>query len=435
MPIIKTFKKEQNIGYKFLKNEWGYLDHSRDPEQPAGILEGGPQNYDGKGLEISHGKDRHRTETFPYPLDHGYRWRQRGRPGAITFFINPDAYQSCAINETDLDLERRQWGSWHQPAYTRMPYILSAWKSSIKHQNAEEVPYPWLTRWDVFERTPVYQKPPPEFIMNPDMDLKLAAVNRFAGYMPRTYERVEEELVKQKKLIREWDRLEALYNETNDQETLNRMNQIKKILFNPPEFEKTDSPVLKAVAEAALIRARNMLRDQANYKPTDPEYIEYHLRKSRPLGSDLAGDSNYTGEERTVVLNLISYHPIGKTFRRYTSIEEMAEAYHIYLTEARREGRNHVMTKAGVHPEYQEYLLRNDRRKFPAIQANYAPIWAHRKFGPEFGDAIRDSQKLPENALSRFGTKLKKRKRRLNKHDRSVNYVDDYHCFEQEYNY
>lgn len=434
MPIIENSAgKERNFGYKFLKNDWGYVDHTFDPGQPAGILEGGPQNYDGKGLKISHGKDRHRTQIFPYPLDHGYRWRQRGEPGSITFFVNPDANQGCALSETDLELESRQWGSWHQPCTVRMPYILSAWRSSLKCQNADELPYPWLTRWDVFEKTPVYRKNAPEFFSVPDFDIKLAAMDCFGGYIPKNFQFVEEELVKQKKLVREWDRLEALYNKTNDPELLKRMNQIKKILFNPPVFTEIDCPVLKAVAEAALIRARNMLRDQSNYRPTDPEYIEHNMRKPGPIGSDISGTSDYTGEERTIVLNLISYHPMGHAFRPYTSIEEMAEAYHIRLTEARREGRIHTLTRAGVYPEYNDYLLRNDRRKFPAIQAKYAPIWAHRKFGPEFGDAIRDSQKLPENVLSRFGNRLRKQRRQLTDKDMSANYNDDYSWSEQEY--
>lgn len=44
--------------------------------------------------------------------------------------------------------------------------------------------------------------------------------------------------------------------------------------------------------------------------------------------------------------------------------------------------------------------------KFPRLAAEYRPIWANKKFGEEFGDAIHDQHLVPIQTMSTFGSKI-----------------------------
>ena len=42
----------------------------------SGVIEGGPQNYSGQGLQLPRGQDRQRRRQMSYVQDHGVEWRQ-----------------------------------------------------------------------------------------------------------------------------------------------------------------------------------------------------------------------------------------------------------------------------------------------------------------------------------------------------------------------
>ncbi|GFE55765.1 hypothetical protein BaOVIS_031690 [Babesia ovis] len=430
--LLDSFTKDQSFGYRFFKNEWAYLDHSMDPCQPAGILEGGKENYTGKGLVLEGGTDRQRTERMPYHLDHGVRWRERAPMGAVTFTIRPDANQDVRLDETDLDLEARQWGSWSRPMYSYLPIMDSAFRSRNRIDNPTDICYPWLVRHDVFERSPVYMKRAPSFIPEPDPDMLLAAAGTFAGYMQRPFILPSEALRRQNRLLTEWDRLEAEYAKNPDEAIAGRIRSIKNALFGYNNMVDDDSPEFTTAVEAAITMVREITKEQRDDPAHNPDVIDYYLRKVPDPTAVGGGCSRYEGPGKTVVLCLVGYYPDPKYFRQYTSIEELAEAYHRLMTEMRFEGNSHTNSQMVIDQDVHDYLLRRDRRKFPSLMAQYAPLWSHRKFGPEFGDALKRGQAVAESELTTFGTRLRKRKRGYSKEERAQNFVDDYACFSQE---
>ncbi|BAM41530.1 conserved hypothetical protein [Theileria orientalis strain Shintoku] len=433
--IVDSYKKGESHCYKFLKNDWGYLDHYNDPNQPAGVIEGGPQNYEGKGLALKGGKDRMRTEYLPYYLDHGVRFRKRVSPGSISYDITPIASQDFEHCESDFDFERKQWGSWHQPQVAKTCYLRGAFRSFVEIDNPTELPYRWITRFEVIEPLPLHRRPPTTLIPSPHPDLRFAALNCLGGFLQDHADALtnEQALIRQKKLLKEWNRLERRYRKTRDQKLLEEIKNIKFALFGISETSDEDSEMLRLIIDVGLIRARRILQEQAKNWRTDPETIEHYITRFR--NGPLDPTSDYMGPEKTVALNLVNYRPMSKKFRKFTTIEEMAELYHTLVTEERREGRSHTKTHMATHNEYKQYALRKHRKNFPALEAEYKPIWANRSYGSEFGDAIRKSQKIPEHDLGEFGKPLKRKRRQLTRDERKRNFRDDYGSFNSEYNY
>lgn len=435
MAIVDSFNKRQSAGYQFLKNEWAYQDHSEDPHQAAGVLEGGPENYTGKGLRLVGGKDRQRTERMPYHLDHGNFWRQRVEMGEISFCINPDANQDVTMDETDLDLERRQWGSWGRRTYNYLPILESAFRSRKRAENPTDLPYPWLIPHHIYERTPRHVAHGAHFIPEPDPDMVLAATGHFAGYIKPPFAFPRETMKKQNILLTEWDRLEEQYKKTKDESIAERIREIKNYLFNYDEMMKCDSKSFKVAVDVAILNARKFMKEQRDTAALNPDVIDYYLSKVPNPTAIGGGCSHYNGPGKTATICLVGYFPDEKVFRQYTSIEELAEAYHTLMTELRSEGSTHTSSQMVMDEEIRDYLLRKDRRKFPRLIAEYTPLWTHRKFGPEFGDALKPGQKIVESDLTNFGAKLRKRRRGLTAEERDKNFVDDYHFFENEVDY
>ncbi|KAK1940243.1 hypothetical protein X943_000534 [Babesia divergens] len=433
--VVDSFTKDQNASYRFLKNEWAYQDHSTDPFQPAGVIEGGPENYTGMGLRLKDGRDRQRTEHMPYYKDHGNYWRQRVQMGSVSFSISPDANQDVTMDETDLDLEARQWGSWGKRMYTYMPVLESAYRSRARIENPTDICYPWLTRHDIFERTPVHITHGTHFIPEPDPDEVLAAAGLFGGYMEFPHEFPNERLKKQNQLLTEWDRLEAQYKVDPNEETARRIRTIKNILFHYDEIMDTELNAIKVSAEAAFIHARKAMKALRDDPAHNPDVIDYYIRKVPNPTAVGGGCSRYRGPGKTVALCLVGYFPDPKLLQHYTSIEEMAEGYHTLITELRKEGRIHTNSEMVLDEDVHDYFLRKERRKFPSLMAEYTPLWSHRKFGPEFGDALKKSHRIAESDLTRFGTKLRKRRRMLMEEDRERNFVDDYSFSNDEPDY
>ncbi|CDR95489.1 hypothetical protein, conserved [Babesia bigemina] len=430
--VVDSFSKEQCASYRFLKNEWAYLDHSMDPHQPAGVLEGGSANYTGKGLRLEGGCDRQRTERMPYYKDHGVRWRERTMMGAVSFTISPDANQDVALNETDLDLEARQWGSWSRPMYSYLPVLESAFRSRTRIENPTDLCYPWLTRHDVFERMPIHVEHGASFIPEPSPDMVLAATGHFGGYMRRPFELPSEALRRQNRLLTEWDRLDAQYAESQDEEVAERIRAIKNALFGYDNMIDNDSNAYTTAVDTAILLARRLMKEQRDDPAHNPDVIDYYLNYVPDMTSVTGGRSRYRGPGKTVVLCLAGYYPDPKYFREYTSVEELAEGYHRLMTEMRYEGSVHTLSQMVVEDEVHDYVLRGDRRKFPRLMAEYTPLWSHRKFGPEFGDALKRGHRIPESELTSFGTKLRKRRRGCSPEERAENFVDDYACFSEE---
>ncbi|GIX64110.1 uncharacterized protein BcabD6B2_35450 [Babesia caballi] len=432
-PIVDSFSKEQSAGYRFLKNEWAYQDHSLDPNQPAGVLEGGRENYTGRGLKLERGSDRQRTERLPYHQDHGVYWRQRVRAGAVSFAISPDANQDVALDEDDLDLEARQWGSWTRPMFSYMPVQESAFRSRTRMENPTDLCYPWLTRHDVFERTPLHHVRAASFVPEPDPDMVLAAAGHFSGYMKRPFVLPSEKMRRQNQLLAEWDRLEAQYAKSPDKTTDDRIRSIKNALFSYDEMVNNDASYFTTAVDAAVELARRLMTAQRDDPAHNPDVIDYYLNKVPSPTAVGGGCSRYRGPGRTVALCLVGYFPDPKAFREYTSVEELAEAYHRFMTELRFEGSVHTTSQMVLDEDVREYLLRRDRRKFPSLTAEYAPLWAHRKFGPEFGDALKPGDCVEEADLTNFGANLNKRPRRKSSEERALNFADDYSSFSEEY--
>eukprot|EP00371_Babesia_bovis_P000248 XP_001608895.1 hypothetical protein [Babesia bovis T2Bo] len=403
-----------------------------DPLQPAGVIEGGKSNYTGKGLILEGGRDRQRTERMPYHLDHGVKWRERAPMGSVTFNMSPDANQDVRLDETDLNLEGRQWGAWSVPMYSYLPVMDSAYRSRNVIDNPTDICYPWIVRHDVFERTPIHMRRGPSFIPEPDPDMVLAAAGHFGGYMERPFILPSEAIRRQNRLLTEWDRLEAEYNKNPDPSIAERIRAIKDALCGYNDMIDETDPELTTPVEAALTMLRGITRQYRDDPAHNPDVIDYYLRMVPDPTAVGGGCSHYEGPGKTVALCLVGYFPDPKDFREYTSIEELAEAYHRLITELRFEGRSHTVSQMVVDEDIQEYALRRERRKFPRLMAEYKPLWTHRKFGPEFGDALKTGQAISESDLTSFGTNLRKRERCTSEEDRAKNFVDDYVCFSQE---
>ncbi|ORM40528.1 uncharacterized protein BXIN_2135 [Babesia sp. Xinjiang] len=431
-PLVQSFTKEQNASYSFLKNNWGYLDHSTDPHQPAGVLEGGRENYTGKGLRLVGGRDRQRTEPMPYYLDHGVKWRQRTQMGAVSFAISPDANQDVRVDETDLDLEARQWGSWSRPMYTDLPAMESAIRSHSRAENPTDLPYHWILSDEIIEHTPVHVASGASFIPDPDPDMYLAATGHFGGYMRRPFEFPRETIKRQNLLLTEWDRLEAQYAKNPDEDIAERIHAVKNALCGYDRMINNDNTSFKVAIDAAITLMRDLTKEQRDDPAHNPDVIDYYLRKVPDPTAVGGGCSHYSGPGRTSLLCLIGYYPDTKAFAQYTSVEELAEGYHRLMTEMRFEGRSHTVSQMVLDDEVQDYVLRGDRRKFPRLIAEYAPIWAYRKFGAEFGDALKRGHTIPENDLTTFGRRLRKRPRGYTEEERARNFVDDYSNFCEE---
>lgn len=108
------------------------------------------------------------------------------------YSCDSDSLRLCCVyltsDETDLDLEARQWGSWGKRMYTYMPVLESAYRSRARIENPTDICYPWLTRHDIFERTPVHITHGTHFIPEPDPDEVLAAAGLLGGYMDFPHE-------------------------------------------------------------------------------------------------------------------------------------------------------------------------------------------------------------------------------------------------------
>ncbi|GAW80482.1 hypothetical protein, conserved [Plasmodium gonderi] len=438
IPFHETITKDLSPYYNFLKCEWAYIDHKRDSRRACGKIEGGVENYDGKGIKLEKGIDRPRYNKIPYYDDHGTEWRNINQEELINFNIDPDGNQDQTFLETEEDLEYRQWGNWNYNASKETTQLNSAWRDPVLSKSLTNLIYPWNHKAHENHIIPYGFTTPALFIPEPKIEWELAARGFFAGY----YEDPNWHRIKyyrqMKKLILEWEEIgNNKYNSNN-----NQIDKIKMELFGISSKKKYPSKHIKLINEHALLRAKEIVLDHLLNPSADPDYITYFLDRKEPIDYIGGGNHNCTDEEiknKTVVLNMCVYpvKPRHETYSSNMSIPEMAEMYHYYMTEIRGEGRSHQSCEDPVNDKYQCYELQKQRDKFPALVSLYKPLWTNKKYGEEFGDAPKNEQKVRIDHLYTFNKKLKiKKKVKLTKDKMdSYNYVDDYEHVDEQYEF
>ncbi|CAA9987690.1 conserved Plasmodium protein, unknown function [Plasmodium knowlesi strain H] len=439
IPFHETITKELSPYYNFLKSEWAYIDHKKDVRRPCGKIEGGIENYDGKGLKLEKGVDRPRYNKMAYYDDHGVEWRNINQDELIRFDFLPDGNQDQTFLETEEDLEHRQWGNWNYNASKETTQLNSAWRDPVLSKSLTNLIYPWNHKAHENHAIPYGYTSPALFIPEPKIEWELAARGFFAGYYEDTnWSRIK--YYKQtKKLILQWHDESKKEDGESDSRIVDR---IKMELFGLSAKRRYPSKQIKLINDHALLRAKEIVLDHLLNPSGDPDYITYFLDRHEPLDYIGGGNHNCSDEEiknKTVVLNMCVY-PVKQrheTYSKNMSISEMAEMYHYYMTEIRGEGRSHQSSEDPVEDRYQCYELQKQRKQFPALVSLYKPLWTNKKFGEEFGDALQQGQKIRIDQLHTFNRKLKlKRKNKLTPEQMdSYNYVDDYSHVDDEYEF
>ncbi|CRG94117.1 conserved Plasmodium protein, unknown function [Plasmodium gallinaceum] len=433
IPFHETITCEQSPYYNFLKSEWAYLDYKKDSRKPCGKLEGGLENYDGKGLKLEGGVDRPRYKEIPYHLDHGVEWRKFNQDELIRFDLDPDGNQDQTFLETEEDLENRQWGNWNYNCAKETTQLNSAWRDPVLSKDLSNLIYPWNHKAHENHVIPYGYRGPCFFIPEPKIEWELSARGFFGGYFDDpNWNRIKYYKMT-KKLILEWH--ECAKDDP-------KIDKIKTELFGISSKKKYNSKQIKLINEHALLRAKEILLDHILDPNNDPDYITYYLDRNEPIDYIGGGNHNCSEKEiknKTVVLNMCIY-PVKQQHESYSlnmSIDEMAEMYHYFMTEIRGEGRTHQSCEDPVEDKYQCYELQDERKKFPALISLYKPLWTNKKYGEEFGDALQEGEKLKFNKFYKFNQKLKlKKKRKLSKKEmEKYNYVDDYEHFDVQYDF
>ncbi|VUZ95184.1 conserved protein, unknown function [Plasmodium vivax] len=439
IPFHETITKELSPYYNFLKCEWAYVDHKKDVRRPCGKIEGGLENYDGKGLKLEKGVDRPRYNKIPYYDDHGVEWRNINQDELIRFDFLPDGNQDQTFLETEEDLEHRQWGNWNYNSSKETTQLNSAWRDPVLSRSLTNLIYPWNHKAHENHAIPYGYSSPALFIPEPKIEWELAARGFFAGYYEDpNWSRIK--YYKQtRKLILQWHD----ESKNNGGEKDSRvMDRIKMELFGMTTKKRYPSKQIKLINEHALLRAKEMVLDHLLNPSGDPDYITYFLDRHEPIDYIGGGNHHCSEEEikdKTVVLNMCVY-PVKQRHETYSSnmsISEMAEMYHYYMTEIRGEGRSHQSCEDPVEDKYQCYELQKQRDQFPALVSLYKPLWTNKKFGDEFGQALREGEKVRLDQLRTFNRKLRvKRRSKLTPEQRDAyNYVDDYSCVDDQYEF
>lgn len=232
IPFHETLTCEQNPYYNFLKSEWAYLDHRKDKRKLCGKLEGGLENYDGKGLKLEGGVDRPRYKKIPYYLDHGVEWRKFNADEMIRFDMDPDGNQDQTFLETEEDLEYRQWGNWNYNNAKETTQLNTAWRDPVLSKDLSNLIYPWSHKAHENHVIPLGYTGPTGFTPEIPVEWELAARGFFSGYFDDpNWDRIKCYRTT-KKLIIEWHELEQakrqiekrLTNERNKKRTKQKKN-------------------------------------------------------------------------------------------------------------------------------------------------------------------------------------------------------------------
>ncbi|SBS82652.1 hypothetical protein, conserved [Plasmodium ovale curtisi] len=448
IPFHETITRELSPYYNFLKCEWAYLDYRRDVRKPCGKIEGGLENYEGKGLKLEKGKDRQRYYEMPYYEDHGVEWRSFNNDEMIRFDIEPDGNQDQTFLETEEDLEYRQWGNWNYNCAKENTQLNTIWRDPVLSKDLSNMIYPWNHKANENFMIPHGYSSPSFFIPEPRIEWELAARGFFSGYFEDPNWNRICLYKKMKRLILDWENAQnGNFEEKNQKEEKENNRQqcidrIKLELFGISSRKKYSSKQIKLINEHALLRAKDIILDHILNPNNDPDYITYFLDRYEPI--DYIGGGNHMCPDneiknKTVVLNMCVY-PVKQQHESYSinmSISEMAEMYHYFMTEIRGEGRCHQSCEDPVEDKYQCYELQNDRTKFPALVSLYKPLWTNKKYGEEFGDALKEGEKWHLTKFHNFRHKLKVKKKSKLSSDKAdmYNYSDDYAFVDEEYDF
>ncbi|PFH35424.1 hypothetical protein BESB_063110 [Besnoitia besnoiti] len=440
VPFYKVHKKEDNFWLQFLKGNWTYVDARKMLDKPAGLIDGGPAVYDGLGTTLPMNplaKDRQREKAFPQHLDHGVRFREAvDRPHRIIYDRIPCGNSDVYYGETDIDLEERLWGAFHHTRATEEGFPDSGWRDILPQYDMSEMPNPWTHTKGEFIEMPYNSRDPSAGPPVAPIEFDLAAAGRFGGYFLDPGWTRHFDYVEQYNEMKRWQEDEAGAADTTDEapeegEKKKRKKQRKSQLLDKPMFREAyergqlliksryedirNHPVYKkAIYEGATHEAASIAANRA----TEETIVD--MWRGIDVAADLPKVGRYDhegggkwncedGEGQTIAINMFG-EDIVPHANCYMSpkmtTEEMAELWHYWMTESHREGRyTDFHSEIGCYSDI-EYEDRNYRKKFPRLMALYRPLWTHRKFGDEFGDALRPDEAPSDDVLTQFGAPL-----------------------------
>ncbi|KFH04551.1 putative transmembrane protein [Toxoplasma gondii MAS] len=456
VPFYKVHTKEDNFWLQFLKGNWTYVDGRKMLDKPAGVIDGGQALYDGMGTTLPLNplaKDRQRAEARPKHLDHGVLFREAfDRPHRITFDRIPCGNSDVYYGETDLDLEERLWGAFHHKRATEEGFPDTGWRNILPQYDMSEMPNPWTHTKGEFIEMPYNSRDPSPGPPVAPIEFDLAAAGRFGGYVldpgwTRHFDYVEQYNEMQRWLQEEEEEREeredeaqaegAPEGEAEGAGVSSAEKKRKKRKRRRPQL--LDKPMFREAYERGqlIIKSRYAdLRNHPVYKKAIYEGATHHsaciaaeratpetivdIWKGKEIASDLPKAAGYDhegggkwncedGEGQTIAINMLGEDIVPHAncyMSPKMSTHEMAELWHFWMTEAHREGRyTDFHSEIGCYSdiEYEDRLL---RKRYPRLMALYRPLWCHRKYGDEFGDAVRPDEAPPAEVLSAFGAPL-----------------------------
>ncbi|KEP63277.1 UNVERIFIED_CONTAM: hypothetical protein HHA_297320 [Hammondia hammondi] len=457
VPFYKVHTKEDNFWLQFLKGNWTYLDGRKMLDKPAGVIDGGQALYDGMGTTLPLNplaKDRQRGEARPKHLDHGVLFRESfDRPHRIIFDRIPCGNSDVYYGETDLDLEERLWGAFHHKRATEEGFPDTGWRNILPQYDMSEMPNPWTHTKGEFIEMPYNSRDPSPGPPVAPIEFDLAAAGRFGGYVldpgwTRHFDYVEQYNEMQRWLQEEEEEREEGEDEaqaegaaegeaegagvsTGEKKKKKKRKRRRPQLLDKPMFREAyergqliiksryadirNHPVYKkAIYEGATHHSACIAAERAT-----PETI-LDIWKGKEIASDLPKAAGYDhegggkwncedGEGQTIAINMFGEDIVPHAncyMSPKMSTHEMAEMWHFWMTEAHREGRyTDFHSEIGCYSdiEYEDRLL---RKRYPRLMALYRPLWCHRKYGDEFGDAVRPDETPSDEVLSAFGAPL-----------------------------
>ncbi|CBZ50162.1 conserved hypothetical protein [Neospora caninum Liverpool] len=421
VPFYKVHKEEDNFWLQFLKGNWTYVDGRKMFDKPAGLIDGGPGVYDGMGTTLPLNplaKDRQRAEPRPQHLDHGVLFRETfDRPHRIIFDRVP-----CGNSD-----------------------VYYGWRNILPQYDMNEMPNPWTHTKGEFMEMPYDSRDPSPGPPVAPIEFDLAAAGRFGGYFldpgwTRHFDYVEQYNEMQRWLQEEQEEREEREDqapaETQEGASSGREKKKKKKRRRP---QLLDKPMFREAYERGqlIIKSRySDIRNHPVYKKAIYEGATHQsaciaadratadtivdMWKGKEIASDLPKAAGYDhegggkwncedGEGQTIAINMFGEDLVPHAncyMSPKMTVHEMAEMWHFWMTEAHREGRyTDFHSEIGCYSdiEYEDRIL---RKRYPRLMALYRPLWSHRKYGDEFGDAVRPDEAPSDKVLSEFGAPL-----------------------------
>jgi len=430
-PLGSRYAKEVESTHGFFKGEggvkpptlhnakWWYqlpytqLNYYQAIHRPKGVIEGGPENYDGMGLKLHGNLDRQREFFPPQQHTHGVKGRHHsGWEDMIDPHPEPDGCSRCQFGETEEDWDRRAWGEWDYP-YGFKHNVESA---KLLKKDTSFFPQAWVDiAFHNVQRFPAHVSGQPasrppfmewNWIWAGQKMLEKSADARIANRLERQQKR---------DYFRAWlkdmtDDIEGRGPKTIDEEN----ELIKKRLG------------LRRMSDDDLRRERDNNRYGKEWMlHMNLDFVSNETKiDTTSEGCWHGGNWNYTMTEEELNTKDKWEDSHGKHWRHMyddrfnervitrpvncmndkMTAEEMEEMYHYTCTEQCNEGR-------GQYPHYtietiHEYKERPLRKKFKRLMCLYTPLWSFQDWGETFGHALEHHEKLPAEVLDTFGAEI-----------------------------